>query len=197
MKKVTLSALVLCVLAIVVSCGPRLSTTKMTDKNLENYKTYAYLPSTNFEVSEKLNPNDSKIAPSIIASLNANMERAGYALDRKNPDLLVLLTTMYDKELMKDVEPVYATFPYSRPYRVSPYYSNNYYWDYDTYTTYVGSEIDYSSYEVGTLVVTIIDRKTRNKVWTGTAEQAVFNQNTTEEVAEFVDDIFDEYPTLE
>lgn len=186
-------------MVLITSCGPQLSTSKLTDKNLNNYDSFAYLPSTNFEVSDKLNNDNGKVSQSIINAMNTNMMRAGYEMDRKNPDLLILLTTTYDKELMRDIDPVYTTYPYNTynaTYAVSPYYSNYYYYDYNTYTDFAGYDVDYSSYKEGTLIVDIIDRKTRNKVWTGTAEQAIFNQDSSEEVASFVDDIFDEYPTI-
>jgi hypothetical protein len=97
---------------------------------------------------------------------------------------------------MRDVDAVYATYPYNSPYPVSPYYENNYYWDYGTYSEFVGYDVDYSSYEVGTLIVDIIDRKTKNKLWTGTAEQAIYQMDTAGAVAESVDAIFDAYPDV-
>ena len=196
MKKLTTSVLILLSLLWAVSCGPTLSTTKMTNNDLGNYKTFAYLPNTNFEVPDNLDGQRSRVAKSIIDAMDKNMEDKGYKLDRKNPDLLVLLTTTYNKELMRDVDAVYATYPYNTTYPVSPYYENNYYWDYATYNEFVGYDVDYSDYKVGTLIVDIIDRKTKNKLWTGTAEQAIYQMNTSAAVAEYVDDIFDEYPDV-
>lgn len=195
MKKNITHLLFLVALLIAASCGPTLTTTKMTDKNLGNYETFAYLPSTNFEVPDNLVGQQKRVAESVIKAMNENMKQQGYMLDRKNPDLLVLLTTKFDKEQMRDVDAVYASYPYRTTYPVSPYYENYYYWDYDRYTEIVGYDVDYSSYKVGTLIVDIVDRKTKKKLWTGTAEQAIYQNDTSEAVTEYVDAIFDEYPS--
>ncbi|MFD0798361.1 DUF4136 domain-containing protein [Maribacter chungangensis] len=193
MKRVMKMTLALVAMVLATSCGPTLSTTKMTDKNLADYKTFAYLPSTNFEVPDDLATND-RVAQSVIKAMNENMKDARYEINRKNPDLLVLLTTKFDKEPMRDVDAIYASYPYDTPYPVSPYYENYYYWDYERYTEIIGYDVDYSSYKIGTLIVDIVDRKTKKRLWTGTAEQAIYQQDTSDKVAEYVDAIFDEYP---
>lgn len=194
MKNVCTMVVTLLAMVLVSSCGPTLSTTKMTDKNLGNYQTFAYLPNTNFEVPDQLDAQRSRVAQAIIKALNKNMKDAGYELDRKDPDLLVLLSTKFDTERMRDVDAVYASYPYDTPYPVSPFYQNYYYWDYQRYTDFVGYDVDYSSYKVGTLIVDIVDRQTKKKLWTGTAEQAIYQQDTSDKVATYVDAIFDEYP---
>jgi hypothetical protein len=182
-------------LLIAAGCGPTLTTTKMTNKDLGNFKTFAYLPNTNFEVPDQLDGQQDRVAQSVITAMNKNMQQLGYSMDRKKPDLLVLLTTKFDKELMRDIDAVYASYPYRTAYPVSPYYDNYYYWDYDRYTDIVGYDIDYSSYKVGTLIVDIINRKTKKRIWTGTAEEAIYQNDTSDAVTEYVDAIFDEYPS--
>lgn len=133
MKKVTFSTLVLCMIVILVSCGPKLSTTKITDNNLENYETYAYLPNTNFEISDEINGQKSKVAYEIIEAMNENMKRAGYEINRQQPDLLILLTTVYDNKHIRRTDAGYANYPYngtkSSSALASPYYGNSYYGD--------------------------------------------------------------------
>lgn len=200
MKNLKQSVLTLFAFILLTSCGPQLSTKKMTSKDLSNYKTFAYLPNTNFEVANQSNAQRDKVASSVIESLNNNMMEAGYTMDKQSPDVLVLLTTKYDTEYMRDVDAEYVSYPYNYNDRytynaVSPYYSNYYYTNYYNYGEYVDYDVDYSQYKEGTLIVDIIDRKTKEKLWTGTAEQAIFNSDTSQEVAMFVEELFDEYPT--
>lgn len=83
MRKLVTSMLALFALLWAVSCGPTLSTTKMTNKDLGNYETFAYLPNTNFEVPDNLDGQRSRVAKSIIVAMDKNMEDKGYKLDRK------------------------------------------------------------------------------------------------------------------
>lgn len=196
MKKVKSVFLGLVALAITATCGPTLTTTKMTEKDLGNYDSFAYLPNTNFEVPKDMAGQKDKVAKSVIKAMNKNMKQLGYTLDRDNPDLLVLLTTKFDKEQMRDVDAVYATYPYITAYPVSPYYEPYYYNGYSNYGEFVGYDVDYSDYTVGTLIVDIIDRKTKKRIWTGTAEEAIYQYDTSAKITEYVNDIFDKYPTV-
>lgn len=195
MKNLKRSVIALFALLLITNCSPVLYTTKITDKDLGNYKTFAYLPNTNFEVSEGSTDDRDKIAKSVIKAMNENMIEAGYTLDTKNPDILVLLTTSFDKEKMKDVDAVYASYPYrSTSFPASPYYDGYSYQNFTNQGPFLGYDVDYSSYKVGTLIVDIIDRQTKKKVWSGKAEKAIYNRNTIEEIEDYVDAIFDEYP---
>jgi hypothetical protein len=196
MKKVRRIILGLLVLAFIMACGPRLTTTKMTDKDLGNYDSFAYLPNTNFEVPNAMAGQKDKVAKSVIRAMNENMKQLGYSLDRENPDLLVLLTTKFDKERMREVDAVYATYPYVNSYPVSTYYDPYYYYGYSNYGEFVGYDVDYSNYKVGTLIVDIIDRKTKERIWTGTATEAIYQNDTSAKITRYVDEIFDEYPAV-
>ncbi|MGO4818102.1 hypothetical protein [Flavobacterium sp. W22_SRS_FP1] len=103
------------------ACGPVVNTTKTTTKDLSIYKTFAYLPNSNFEDLDKGYGNNN-IGTTVIESVNTNRQQLGYTLDRTNPDLLVLLSTSTDLDTNVTKEPVYATFPnhYARRYGVSP-----------------------------------------------------------------------------
>ncbi|KPM32104.1 Putative lipoprotein [Croceitalea dokdonensis DOKDO 023] len=196
MKKMKLWVLGMATFAIVIACGPTLTTTKMTEKDLGNYQSFAYLPNTNFEVPDNLAGQKDKVGKSVIRAMNDNMKELGYTLNRENPDLLVLLTTKFDKERMRDVDAVYATYPYTTRYPVSPFYDPYYYYGYSNYGEFVGYDVDYSNYEVGTLIVDIIDRKTKNRLWSGTAEEAIYQNDTSAKITQYVDEIFDEYPAV-
>ncbi|TXD82442.1 DUF4136 domain-containing protein [Subsaximicrobium wynnwilliamsii] len=188
--------LIYSILAIVmISCGPKVNTAKLVDKDLSNYNSFAYLPNSNFDDLKKFE-TDPTVGTAIIESVNRNMKQKGYELDRNNPDLLVLLSTMTDKERTVDQEPVYATYPnnYGRSYGVSPYYQNQYYYNYSSYSRIIGYERDIDRYKEGTLLIRLVDSDSKEVVWRGSASDAIFKQNETTAIAKFVDDMFDDFP---
>lgn len=182
----------------VFACGPRVNTTKTTNKDLSNYKTFAYLPNSNFDDLDKGYDN-TDVGMAVIESVNTNMQQLGYNLDRNKPDLLVLLSTSTDTETNVTKEPVYATYPnyYGRTYGVSPYYQNYYYNGYSGYNRLIGYDTDVNTYEEGTLRLSLVDSKTKNVVWKGTASNSIYSsQNDSKAIAKFVDDMFANFPKI-
>lgn len=187
-----LSSLICVSLLLLSSCGPSVKTVKTTDKDLSNYKTFAYLPNTNATVPDK-NYTDEKINRSIIKAVQINMEKNGFTMDRKEPDLLVLISTYTDLNIEQRTTPVYATYPYSYNVgTVGPYYDSNYYYGYPAYTTAIGYNTDTYTYKEGTLIIDLIDRKSKEVVWKGVASDDIYSQSSTEAIQAMVDDIFSE-----
>ncbi len=179
-----------------LACGPRVHTTKTTSTDLGTYKTFAYLPNSNFEDLDKGYDNNN-IGTTVIESVNTNMQQLGYTLDRTNPDLLVLLSTSTDLDTNVTKEPVYATFPnyYGRSYGVSPYYQNYYYNGYSTYNRLIGYDTEVNTYKEGTLRLSLVDSETKNIVWKGTASNSIYkSENESKAIAKFVDDMFAKFP---
>jgi hypothetical protein len=178
------------------ACGPKVNTTKTTSNDLRIYKTFAYLPNSNFEDLDKGYGNDN-IGTTVIESVNTNMQQLGYTLDRTNPDLLVLLSTSTDLNANVTKEPVYATYPnhYARVYGVSPYYQNYYYNGYSGYNRLIGYDTNINTYKEGTLRLSLVDSKTKNIVWKGTASNSIYkSQNESKAIAKFVDNMFAKFP---
>ncbi|MCP9200090.1 DUF4136 domain-containing protein [Gramella sp. GC03-9] len=177
-----------------IGCGPRVNTSQPTEVNLGKYDSFAYLPNTNAEV-ENRNYNDEEVNATIVDVINKNLKQEGYALDRENPDLLVLVSTKVDQEVARDVDPAYATYPYTTGVTaVNSYYEPYYYYGYTNYNSVVGYNTDTYSYEEGTLVVQLVDSETKNTVWRGVASNDIYNQTTVGGIQDMVNDIFKEYP---
>lgn len=179
----------------ILSCGPSVNATKMTDKDLSTYQTYAYLPNGNFESLER-NFDGNKVGEEVINSVNRNMQQEGYTLDRDNPDLLVLVSTSTDRDVNVTQDPVYATYPnyYGSTYGVGSYYSNYYYNGYSSYNGITGYDTDVNVYQEGNLMVSVVDKDTKNVVWKASAGNIISQDDTSEAIAKYVDDIFKEYP---
>ena len=186
---------VICLVTLLGSCGPTVQTVKTSNVNLSNYRTFAYLPNTNFDDKE-VGFNDSSVGYSVIQSVNTNLEKNGFELDRESPDLLVSIRTKMDvdKETVRD--PMYATYPYATVRPVSPYYDPFYYTYYNDYTRIIGYDRDTYKIKEGTLMIDLIDRKTKEVVWRGTASDQIYQSNNSEAISEYVDDIFDKLPRV-
>ncbi len=186
--------LLLAVVMMIFGCGPRVRTVNPDTNNLSNYETFAYLPNTNAQV-EGMSYNNENVNRSIVEAVRANLRQEGFELERNNPDLLVLISTATDREIATTTDPVYATYPYTGGIgTVSPFYEPYYYRGYGTFTNFAGYDIDTYAYKEGTLVVHLIDRKTKNTVWKGVATDAIYNQTSPDAIRSMVNDIFQEFP---
>lgn len=185
-------------LVVLVSCGPKVTTTKTSNVDLSKYETFSYLPNGNFDDPSK-GYDDPFVGETVIDEVNQSMKKLGYEMDRNQPDLLVLLATKTDTEIEKEADPVYAAYPnyYATNYPVGTYYDPYYYYGYNAYNNLVGYEVDYDTYETGTLMLSLVDRETREVVWRGTASNFVGGERDAKAISAFVDDLFAEYPTID
>lgn len=184
------------VMTLLLGCGPKVTTTKTSEVDLSKYETFSYLPNGNFEDPSK-GYDDPSVGEVVINEVNESMKNLGYEIDRDQPDLLVLIGTKTDTDIQTETDPIYATYPnyYSAAYPVGLYYDPYYYRGYNMYNNLIGYDIDYDTYESGTLMLSLVDRKTRNVVWRGTASNFVGGERDAEAISDFVDDLFAEYPT--
>ena len=186
-----------CLLLLLTACATNVQTINPSGNDLSNYETFAYLPNTNVEVEGK-NYSDTAVNKVIVESVKMNLEEHGLDIDRKEPDLLVLISTSTDVELKADTRPVYATYPYQYGIgRVSPWYNPYYFYGYTSYSPVIGYNTTTNSYKEGTLVIDIIDRVTKKTVWKGIANDQIYSQPTTEAIQDLVTDIFREFPIEE
>jgi len=194
MKNIKLLSIFILLAIFVSSCGARVETIRPNEANLSNYKTFAYLPNSNDQLSNKSYSNLT-VNTTVVDAINMNMKKEGYTLDRDNPDLLVLVSTKTNLETETTTDPVYATYPYSYPVSsISPYYSSYYYRGYSTFTNVVGYDTDKYTYKEGTVVVDIIDKKTKKTLWKGISSKNIYNESERAAIIGLIDQIFDEYP---
>ncbi len=198
MKNLNKTIIGLFAMAVLSSCGPKVTTTKTSDADLSKYETFAYLPNGNFEDPSK-GYDDPNVGEAVINDVNQGMKELGYELERNQPDLLVLIGTKTDTNLERETDPVYATYPnyYGTGYRVGTYYDPYYYYGYNVYNNVIGYEVDYDKIQSGTLMLSLVDRKTNNVVWQGTASNFVGGERDSQAISDFVDDLFAEFPSSE
>lgn len=178
---------------LIISCGPKVDTSKKTTKNLDSFTSYAFLP--NQDTIRTSVYDNTFVNEVVIDQINVNMQELNYRLDRNQPDLLVYYHLMMDEEVAVNASPVYTNYSYYRPgYYVGPYYRNYAYNNYFTVPRLVGTEIEQIPYKEGTIVIDIIDRRTNEIVWRGRANGVITPTNLEEKLRTYVNAIFEEFP---
>ncbi len=178
---------------LIISCGPKVDTSKRTAKNLNSFTTYAFLP--NQDTIRTSNYDNAFVNEVVIDQINVNMQEQNYRLDRNQPDLLVYYHLMMDEDVAVNANPVYTNYSYYRPgYYVGPYYRNYAYNNYFTVPRLAGSGIEQIPYKEGTIVIDIIDRRTNEILWRGRANDVITPNNLEEKLRTYVNAIFEEYP---
>lgn len=181
-------------IVFLAGCGPKIETNKLSEVDLDKYNTYAWLPDGDSITNPKY--QNLGLNEAIINEVNQNMQEEGYTLDRDNPDLLILTHTMFntDTDIVKD--PVYTTYTYYEPgFYTGRYYSPYYYTDYASVTRLSGYDIDQVQYTEGRVVIDLIDREKNQVVWRGIADDYIEPINVQDEVRNYVEAIFDEFPS--
>jgi hypothetical protein len=174
---------------LVISCSPRVMISQKADVDFKNYKTFAWLPN-----GASIKDDESVLHRSLVNTINQQMKELGYSLDRQNPDLLVLMRTMFDQETTVDADPLYKSYNYYFPdMYVHSIYDRYYYYHYRTVARVIG----YDVYEVlntkGTLVIDLIDKNTNRIVWRGAAKGYTTPNNRREEMKNFVRKIYAQF----
>lgn len=194
MKKLQVLASIVAI-AVIYSCSTQVKTVNPESTNLENYQTYAYLPNSSIEGNKS---NSGGVSKMVIKTVKMNLQNAGYQLETKNPDLLVLISSKKNAEISKDSDPVYAAYPYAtNGTAINPYYANYYYTGYQTFGNILGYNTDTYSYQEGTVVIDLVDRKTRKTVWKGMTSQSLVNETDLEAQKEMVNQIFSKFPLFQ
>ncbi|WP_029037484.1 DUF4136 domain-containing protein [Salinimicrobium xinjiangense] len=177
---------------LVASCGPKVDADKKV-ASMSSYNSYAFLP--NQDTIQTSNYDNARVNEVVIDEIRTNMQEKNYRLDRNQPDLLVYYHLMMDEENAVNANPVYTNYSYYRPgHYVGPYYRNYAYNNYFTVPRIVGTKVQQISYKEGTLVIDLIDRRTNEIVWRGTAEDVIERNNLEAELRTYIDAIFERLP---
>ncbi|WP_297894071.1 DUF4136 domain-containing protein [Shewanella sp.] len=141
--------------------------------NFSQYKTYAW-------VTQKADTSgyhlDGLMDQRVRDAINMQLAAKGMNLaDAKDADVLVNYLTKVDKKI--NVDTFNTNFGYS------PYYGPGWGWGGNMHTQTTVRE-----YEVGTLIVDLIDNKTAKLIWRGSVADTIRDKNTPEERVEIINE---------
>lgn len=178
---------------MLVSCGPKVKTDKKVAVDMDSFSSYAFLP--NQDTIKTSSYDNKAVNEKVIGYINDQMEELNYRLDREQPDLLVYYHLMMDEATAVNSIPVYTNYSYYRPgYYVGPYYRDFAYNNYYTIPRLSGEHIQQVPYKEGTLVIDLIDRRTTEIIWRGTAKDVISPGDLDAEIGTYVNAIFEAFP---
>lgn len=178
---------------LLMSCGPKVKTNKMAGVDMDSFSSYAFLP--NQDTIQTSNYNNEMVNELVINQVREKMQEKGYRLDRSQPDLLVYYHLMLDEEMAVNASPVYTNYSYYRPgFYVGPYFRNYAYNNYFTIPRIAGTNVEQIPYKEGTIVIDLIDRRSNEIIWRGSAADVVTPNNLQEEIRAYISEIFEQFP---
>ncbi|KPM32112.1 Hypothetical protein I595_1762 [Croceitalea dokdonensis DOKDO 023] len=162
---------------------------KKTEKNLQQFKTYAFLPERMISWPDLEKENDTDVSELAVNTVNKNMISLGYELNLTNPDLLVLLKT----GKVRANKPVYASFPYSATLPTHPVYSAFSYRGYQIFNEIKGYNTAPATDGVW-LRIDIVEQKNKEVLWTAASNEAIYFKKKPEELIAYINEMFKAYP---
>ncbi|MEM8937856.1 MAG: DUF4136 domain-containing protein [Bacteroidota bacterium] len=151
------------------SCASNIKTEKTTDDSFSEFKTFAYLPNTTFDVQAFNSDIDDSVEPSLISTLNSEMKGKGYSIDYENPDLVLLLKTRRELNSNENTKSKYERASTGGSVGGSPNFASTGSSGGKRYTSTDESTTNKPSKE-GSLVVEVYSRKTKELLWVGFIE---------------------------
>ncbi|WP_351019011.1 DUF4136 domain-containing protein [Shewanella sp. AC91-MNA-CIBAN-0169] len=134
--------------------------------SFEQYKTYSWVEKKNEDAGYHL---DGLMDQRVRAAIETQLSQKGISkANKQNADLLVNYITKVDKKI--NIDTFNSNFGYN------PYYGPR--WGFGGS---IHSETTVREYDVGTLMVDLVDNKTGKLIWRGTVADTVREQSTPEE----------------
>ena len=164
MKKIIL---VVTMLAITACSSLRTNTDFDPSVSFAQFKTYAWIESKDAQSSYHL---DGLLDQRVRAAVESQLSAKGVTpAPKESADLLVNYITKIDKKM--DVDTFNSNLGYN------PYYGPRW----GLWGTGMQTQTTVREYEVGTLILDLIDRKTGQLVWRGTVADTVNNYSSPQE----------------
>lgn len=150
------------------------------DSNFSAYRTYSWIPQTINEGGTSASTavqSNTLLDKRITSAVDTAMKAKGFTVDDQNPEILVVYHTgMQDKVDVTDWGYTYS----------------------GSYWGWAGNDVDVYNYTQGTLLIDLVDAKTKQLVWRGSATGVVEPGNSPEKIQENIDNvvtqIFANYP---
>ncbi|MGL4615345.1 MAG: DUF4136 domain-containing protein [Shewanella sp.] len=137
------------------------------------YKTYAWVPEQANGAGYQL---DGLMDQRVRNAVNSQLSAKGISLvDGKDADLLVNYLTKIDKKINVDT--------FNTHFGYNPYYAPSWRWGGSMQTQTTVRE-----YEVGTLIIDLIDSKTAKLIWRGSVADTIRDKSTPEQKVQMINE---------
>ena len=188
-------------LVVLMNCASNVRTKKYSKDDFNNFKTFAYLPNTALNTDEFNKGFDRSVEESLVALMNEKMVDKGFSIDKNEPDLVILLTTsdeiksnLLNKDKYKQPPTRSDGGNSSSPNYTSGSVSSLSSIDFGTYSSQGEEIIGNKAYKKGTLIVEVFNRKSKELLWVGIAENFVAHISDQTLMSRMISEIFEEFP---
>lgn len=208
-SKIIFSKLSLIAVIALSGCVMYNNTSSNYDKSVDftKYKTYAWLNSQKPQAST---PYYNDVVENNTKNyIDLYFKDRGYTVDTLKPDVLLELVLKSEKktEEVQINNPynysnhTYNNYPYNKRYNDNMYYNDANYNRYNNYnySTHYSYNQSYNTkarkYTQSSITINVIDRVSNKMVWTGTAENDIYDPTyLKEEIHPAVVNILEQYP---
>ena len=168
------------------SCGSVAHIEKDDTVNFHNYKTFAWVNSSETQ-SDSNQKAISLTEQKVRKAVNSELAKQGWREVKNRPDVLLSYDVLIERSVKEDNNPVYSQ-PYTR-YVFNPYtrrYMALYY-----PSQFLGYNNDQYQVREGTITISMMDARTNKTVWQGWTTDEVNSRNlTSKEIENSVKSIF-------
>lgn len=186
MKSFKLFGLLSMAVLLMASCGSVAHIEKDDTVNFSNFKTFAWVNSSETE-SDSAQKVISLTEQNVRKAVNSELVKEGWREVKNRPDVLLSYDVLVEKAVKQESDPVYSR-PYTR-YVYNPYtrrYVPIYY-----PSQFLGYNNDQYEVRQGTITISMVDAKSNKTVWQGWTTDEVNSRNlTSKEIANSVKSIF-------
>lgn len=193
MKKQILMLLGL--MAILSSCSSYNYYSVSNKKLGTAYRNYAWLPEGKSKASSFY--DNDVVADRIMEAASTELNNRGFKLNNKRPDVLIRYTAVLNNETKSYNEPVYYDAPGRYVPRIGLHRGRAfYYYAYrNPFPVYVGNEQRTVNVKQGSIIIDLIDRKSKKVIWRGWAEGELNNpEKAIAQLPKVVENIFKKLP---
>lgn len=171
---------------ILASCGSVAHIEKDDSVNFSNYKTFAWVNSSETK-SDSGQKSVSLTEQNVRKAVNSELAKQGWREVKNRPDVLLSYDVLVERAVKRESDPVYSR-PYTR-YVYNPYtrrYVPIYY-----PSQFLGYNDEQYEVRQGTITISMVDAKSNKTVWQGWTTDEVNSKNlTSKEIANSVKSIF-------
>lgn len=179
---------------MMLNCASRIKTKTIDNQNPYDHKTFAYVSDTDMDPAafkRALNPNIEALA---IEQMKTRMNAVGFAMDAKNPDLVVLISNSNSIESNLKKDGTNSATSQSSSSGMMPYSGSSSSTTTKRIATTTSSTPTTRPFKNGNMVIELFNAKTKALVWVGTAKNFktdIAGQNLS---IMMVDEIFNNFP---
>ena len=168
------------------SCGSVAHIEKDDSIDFRNYKTYAWVTSSETK-SDSVEKVVTLTEQKVRKAVNSELAKQGWREATNRPDVLLSYDVLVEKSIKEDNNPVYSR-PYTR-YLYNPYTRSYVALRYPS--QFLGYDNDQYEVREGTVTISMVDAKTNKTVWQGWTTDEVNSKNlTSKEIENSVKNIF-------